>query len=225
MERCAGAGCTTFAQVGTPTGTSSATPASRRRRLQLSRARRRRREQPGPYSAIATATTAADTTPPTAPTGDRDGGRRHPDQPGWTALDRQRRRDGLPVERCPERAARTSPRSRRRAARPSATPASRPRRLPLSRARRRRGEQPEALLEHSHCDTTARRTRRHRARRGTLRRRGRRRHADRPELWTASTDNVGVTGYRVERCAGGRAARRSRRSATPTRHELQRHRP
>ena len=32
--------------------------------------------------------------------------------------------------------------------------------------------------------------------------------------WTASTDNVGVTGYQVERCAGA-AARTSRRSAPP----------
>ena len=71
VERCQGAGCTNFAQVGTPTGTSfsdTGLSASTTYRYQV-----RAADAAGnlsPYSTIATATTAAalDTTPPTAPT-------------------------------------------------------------------------------------------------------------------------------------------------------------
>ena len=41
--------------------------------------------------------------------------------------------------------------------------------------------------------------------------------------WGAATDNVGVTGYRVERCAGAGCSTFAQ-IATPTAHELQRHR-
>ena len=41
--------------------------------------------------------------------------------------------------------------------------------------------------------------------------------------WTASTDNVGVTGYRVERCQGA-GVHDLRADRDPNRHQLQRHR-
>ena len=72
VERCQGAGCTNFAQVGTPTGTTysdTGLAPSTTYRYQV-----RAVDAAGnlsPYSVIATATTpaAADTTPPSAPTG------------------------------------------------------------------------------------------------------------------------------------------------------------
>ena len=71
VERCQGAGCTTFAQVGTPTATSfgdtglSASTTYRYRVRAVDAA-----GNLSAYSAIATATTqaVADTTPPSAPT-------------------------------------------------------------------------------------------------------------------------------------------------------------
>ena len=86
--------------------------------------------------------------------------------------------------------------------RPSATPAWPP--TPATRYRvraGRRGRQLQRLLEH--CV-------RHHARQPTRRRRRRRPGWPRSAAgnrqvnlsWTASTDNVGVTGYRVERCQG-----------------------
>ena len=42
--------------------------------------------------------------------------------------------------------------------------------------------------------------------------------------WTASTDNVGVSGYRVERCQGAGCTNFAQ-VGTPTRDRLQRHRP
>ena len=72
VERCAGAGCTNFAQIGTPTGTSfndTGRSPSTTYRYQVRAADAA--ANLGPYSTIATATTPAapDTTPPTAPTG------------------------------------------------------------------------------------------------------------------------------------------------------------
>ena len=72
VERCAGSGCTNFVQVGTPTGTSfndTGRSPSTTYRYQVRAADAA--ANLGPYSTIATATTPAapDTTPPTAPTG------------------------------------------------------------------------------------------------------------------------------------------------------------
>ena len=87
--------------------------------------------------------------------------------------------------------------------------------LQLSGAGGRSGRQPERLLERRERDHAGRRRihSRRRCRRGFRRRLS---SASQINLaWTASTDNVGVTGYRVERCQG-RLARTSSRSATPT---------
>jgi len=68
VERCAGVGCSTFAQIGSPTTTSFnntglAPSTSYTYRVRATDAA----GNLGPYSATATATTLADTQPPTAP--------------------------------------------------------------------------------------------------------------------------------------------------------------
>ena len=155
VERCAGAGCTNFAQVGTPTGTSFsdaglAPSTDYRYRVRAADAA----TNLSPYSAIATATTAArHDAADGADRAERDGGRRHPGQPQLDGLERQRRRDGIPSGalrgsglhelrpgRDPDRHL-----VQRRRPRPVD-------RLPLSGARRRRRHQPEPLLGDRHRD-------------------------------------------------------------------------
>ena len=71
VERCQGAGCTNFAQVGTPTGTTfSDTGLTRQHQLQLPGAGDRRGRQPERATRTwpRATTPAPDTQPPTAPT-------------------------------------------------------------------------------------------------------------------------------------------------------------
>ena len=227
VERCQGAGCTDFAQVGTPSrdrrSRTPAWPASTTYRYQV-----RAVDAAGnlsPYSSIATATTpaAGDTTAPSAPTA--------PSATaistsridlGWTASTDNVGVTGYRVERCQGAACTDFA----QVGTPSATSfsdigvaASTTYRYRVRAARR--GRQPQRLSRRSHGDDpgrppTPRRRRRPRRLSATAI------SATRIDLgWTASTDNVGVTGYRVERCrerpapTSPRSVRRPRRrSAT-----------
>ena len=105
VERCQGAGCTNFAQVGTPTGTSfSDTGLAGGDELHaIGCARPTRPATSAAIRTSATATTPAapDTTPPTAPTGlTRDGGERSQINLSWTAATDNVAVTGYRVERC-----------------------------------------------------------------------------------------------------------------------------
>ena len=133
---------------------------------------------------------------------DRDGGERDPDQPHVDGLDRQRRRHRLPGRALPGRGLHQL-RADRHADRrpPSTTPASAGDDLPLPvRAADAAGN----LSAYSAIASAPRRRARHDAADGPARadRDGRPRATQINLAWTASTDNVGVTGYRVERCQG-----------------------
>ena len=147
-----------------------------------------------------------------------------PDRPGLDGLDRQRRRHRLPGRALPGREL-----HHLRAGRDadgttfSDTGLRREHDLPLPGAGGRRGRQPQRLLRHRHATTLADDT--HAADGAD----GARRDGDRPDAgstwrWTASTDNVGVTGYRVERCQGAGCTTFAQ-VGTPTGDHLQRHRP
>ena len=170
---------------------------------------------------------APDTTPPTAPTalnGDR--GERDPDQPRLDRLDRQRRRHRLPRRALRRaRAARTSPRWRTPTGTPFSDTGSAPSTsLPLPRARRRCGRQPGLVLDDRHRDHAG--GTRHDAADGADRADGDARSSTTQINlgWTASTDNVGVTGYRVERCQGAGCTNFAQ-VGDADRHRVQRHRP
>ena len=146
--------------------------------------------------------TAADTTPPTAPTGLRDRGSSTQVNLGWTAstdnvgvTDTASSAAGLGLHEL--RPARDADRHLVQRHRPLALD-----HLPLPGARRRRGRQPRARTPRSPPRPLRRpRTRRRRRRRRALTATA----VSTTQInlgWTASTDNVGVTGYRVERCEG-----------------------
>ena len=97
VERCQGAGCTNFAQIGTTTGTTyndtgltASTSYSYRVRATDAAGNL------SPYSNVASATTQPDTQPPTAPSeSDGDGGERESDQSELDGIDGQRGSDGV----------------------------------------------------------------------------------------------------------------------------------
>ena len=206
VERCQGAGCTDFAQVGTPSGTAFTDPglaASTTYRYQV-----RAVDAAGnlsTYSSIATATTPAggDTTAPSAPTGltataisatrvDL----------GWTASTDNVGVTGYRVERCQGAACTDFT----QVGTPSATSFSD---IGVAasttyRFRVRAADAAGNLSAYSAiatattpapADTTAPSAPTGLSATAIS--------ATRIDLgWTASTDNVGVTGYRVERCLG-----------------------
>ncbi len=229
VERCQGAGCTNFAQVATPTGTSyndtGRSPSTTYRyRVRAADAA----GNLGAYSAIATATTpaaAGHDAPDGAVGAER---RRRRARPRSTSAGRPRpttsASPAIGSSAARARAARTSPRSRPRPAPPTTTPASRPRpptatgcARPMPPAtwaptrasrRRRRRPLPDTTPPTAPSGLTAT------AASSTQINLG----------WTASTDNVGVTGYRVERCQGAGCTNFAQ-VATPHRHLPQRLRP
>ena len=153
---------------------------------------------------------------------DRHGGRRHPDQPQLDRLDRQRRRHRLPRRALPgRRPAPTSPRSARRPRRRSTTPGWQPRPPTATGCAPSTRPTTSARTPTIASATTAAApdTTPPSAPTGLA---GTAVSMTQINLtWTASTDNVGVTGYRVERCQGadlhqlrpGRHADRRRASA------------
>ena len=206
VERCQGAGCTDFAEIATPTATTYsdtglAPSTDYRYRVRATDAA----GNLGSYSTIATATTpsAADTTPAVGPSRAR-GHRRqqHPDRPHLDRLDRQRRRHRLSGRALPGRELhrlrpdRDPTAHRVQQHRPGARP-----RLPLSRARHRRGGQPGPYSTIATATTPAAAdTTPPSAPAGLSATAVSTTQIDLD--WAASTDNVGVTGYRVERCQG-----------------------
>ena len=125
-----------------------------------------------------------------------------PDQPRLDRLDRQRRRDRIPGRALPGR--------RLLELRPGRDPdrhdfqqhgAGRGDDLPVPGAGGGRGREPERLLGRADSDHAG--CARHAGADGAGRPDGDAVSASQINLaWTASTDNVGVTGYRVERCQG-----------------------
>ena len=203
VERCQGAGCTDLRpdRHHRP-APASPTPASRLDQLQLPRPRRRRRRQPRPLLRHRQRTTAAARhhRADRADRPRRDGDQRHPDQPRLDRGHRQRRRPSYRIERCQGAGCRsftqigtatgiTFQRHRPHAGDQLQLP--RPRRAPpatravLHHRQRHHGRRPTPTPDR------ADRTRRNR------------RQATQINLaWTASTDNVAVPSYRVERCQG-----------------------
>ena len=159
---------------------------------------------------------AADTTPPSAPTGlDRDRDRARPGRPELDRVHRQRRRHRLPGRALPGRGLhqlRPGRDTHRHLFNDTGLAASH---LPLPGAGGRRRRQPQPLLLDRHRDDAGRR--RHDGAVGAHRALTRPRSAPTQiDLsWTASTDNVGVTGYRVERCQGASCTNFAQ-VATPT---------
>ena len=147
------------------------------------------------------------------------------DGPGLDGGHRQRRRDRLPGRALPgRRLHELRPDRHRRPARPSATPASRP---PRATATACAPPTPPATWARTPTSPAPpRRRRRHQPpdarRRASSPPRSRRRRST--SSWTAATDNVGVTGYLVERCQGAGCTNFAQ-IATPTGTTLQRHRP
>ena len=206
VERCTGAGCNSFAQIGTATGTTFnstglAATTSYSYRVRATDAA----GNLSPFSNIASATTPAapDTQPPGAPTG-LDATAVAPTQINL-ALDRghrQRRR-----HRLPRRAlrGRRLHQLRRRSATPTGTTfddagLSAATHLPLSRARHRAAGNLAAFRPSPAPPPAAPDTQPPRAPTGLD---GHGHLSSQINLaWTAATDNVGVTGYRVERCQG-----------------------
>ena len=211
MERCAGAGCTNFAQVGTPTGTSFsdaglAPSTDYRYRVRAADAA----TNLSPYSAIATATTAADTTPPTAPTGlSATAAGATQANLSWTASSDNVDVTEYRVERC----AGAGCTNFAQVGTPTGTSFSDAGLAPSTdyRYRVRAADAATNLSPYSviATATTAADTTPPTAPTGLSATAA---GATQANLsWTASSDNVGVTEYRVERCAE-RAARTSPRS-------------
>ena len=206
VERCQGSGCSSFAEVGTPTGTlfsntglSASTDYSYR-----VRARRcargiwgvlvdRERDDPG----------GGDTTPPSAPTNlTATAVSTTSGQPVVDGRDGQRRRDGVPggalsgLDVHDLRAGRDADRD---LVQQHGVVGEHD--VPVPRAGGRRGGQPGAVLVDRERDDSG--GGRHDAADGADEPGGTAVSASQVNLsWTAATDNVGVTGYQVERCQG-----------------------
>ena len=207
VERCQGAGCTTFAQVGTPTGTTFSDTGLTANTTY--RYRVRAVDAAGNLSALlrdrhGDDARRADTTPPSAPTAlSATAISATRINLGWTASTDNVGVTGYRVERCQG----ASCTNFAQVGTPTGTTFSDTgpdghHHLPLPGARGRRGRQPRAPTPPS--------SPRRRPRRPTRRRRRRPPGLTATAVsttqinlgWTASTDNVGVTGYRVERCQG-----------------------
>ena len=206
VERCQGANCSSYTQIATPTTTTFAnTGLSTEHDVPLSGARGRRGREPGAVlggSQRDHTGRARHHGPDGADQPPRKRSERHPGQPHLDRRHRQRRRDRLPRRALPGRqllelhADRDTDHDD-----VHQHGADTEHDVPLSGARGRRGREPGAVLGGSQRDHT-----------------GRARHhgpdgADQPPAsaasatqvnltWTAATDNVAVTGYRVERCQG-----------------------
>ena len=206
VERCQGAGCTNFAQVAPPTGTTysdTGLSPSTTYRYQV-----RAVDAAGnlsPYSVIATATTpaATDTTPPSAPTGlAATAVSASRIDLNWTAATDNVGVAGYQVERCQG----TNCTNFAQVGTPTATTYSSTG-LQANTSYRFRVRAVDAAGNLSPYSaivtgrTLANDTTRPTAPTGLTA------TAVGPTGinvgWTASTDNVGVTGYRVERCQGG----------------------
>ena len=227
VERCQGTNCTNFAQVGTPTATTYSSTG-----LQANtsyRFRARAVDAAGnlsPYSAIVTGRTLAnDTTRPTAPTG-LTATAVGPTgiNVGWTASTDNVGVTGYRVERCQGGGCTNFA----QIATPTATTYGDTGLAPSTtyRYRVRAVDAAGNLSTYSTAATTA-----------TPAVLDTTPPTDPTGLtataagssqvglsWTASSDNVGVAGYRVERCPGAGCTNFAQ-IATPDRHHLRRHRP
>ncbi len=203
VERCQGASCTNYAQIGTPTattfGNTGAAATTYRYRVRAIDAA----GNLGGYSAIvARATHAARHDRADGPdVADGHAGQQDPNQPRLDGVDRQRRGDRLPGRTLPGRglhelrADRHADRDHLQRHRADARDD-----LSVPGAGERCGRQPRRLLGDRHGDDAGRaRHDRADSADGVDRDRG---VAQVNLAWTASTDNVAVTGYRVERCQG-----------------------
>ena len=107
VERCQGAGCTNFAQVGTPTATAYSDTGLRRAPPTATRCGRSTRpatSAPTPRSPRRRRPRRGDTTPPSPPTGlTATAAGADPDRPELDRLDRQRRGQRLPGRALPGR--------------------------------------------------------------------------------------------------------------------------
>ena len=157
VERCSGAGCTNFAQIGTPTSTSFSDTGLTANTSYSYRVRAT--DAAGnlsAYSNIASATTSAgqDTTATDGTVQlDGDGGERQPDQPGMDCLHGQCRGHRLPGG--------AMLRGRMHQLRPDRHPHEHElfrhgpdgqHQLQLSSEGNGRGRQPQRLFQHRHCD-------------------------------------------------------------------------
>ena len=206
VERCQGAGCSNFAQIATPAGTTLQRHRTWRRPTSYSyRVRaQRRRPQPRPLLQHRQRDDARRPTrqPPTAPTGlTADAVELEPDQPRLDGVHRQRGVTGYRVERCQGAGCtnfaqiatptgttfndtdwRRPPATATGCGRSTPPPTSAP--TPTWPAPRRRfadttpPSAPTGLTANAVGSSQIN------------------------LAWTASTDNVAVTGYRVERCQG-----------------------
>ena len=205
MERCQGAGCTNFVQVGTPTGDD----LQRHRaggvdELQLPGAGGRRGRQPGRLLQRRDRDDASAGRHDAAVGADGAGGdgREHDaGQPGVDGVDGQRRRDRVPGRAVPGgELHELRPGRHAGDARFSDTG------LAANTTYRFRVRAADAAGNLSAYSSIVRRQRRRPTRHARARRPGLAATVAGPTqvdlAWTASTDNVGVTGYRVERCQG-----------------------
>ena len=204
VERCQGAGCTNFAQIATPTGTTyKDTSVSAVHELQLSRPRDRRGRQPEHVLEHGNRDLTPDTTPPTQPGtlsatvvsgGEVD--------LSWGASTDNVGVTGYQVERCQGAGCTNFA----QIATPTGTTykdtsVSAVHELQLSRARDGRGGQPEHATRTRRARPTPTPDTTPPTQPGTLTatvglgRRGR-------SVLGRVDDNVGVTGYKVERCQG-----------------------
>ncbi len=210
VERCQGVSCTTFAQIATPTGTSYsnsglAAGTTYRYRVRATDAA----SNLGPYSAIATATTssAPDTTPPTAPASlTATAMSSTAISLTWSAATDTVGVTGYRVERCQgvsctplTQIATPAGTSYTDSGRPPATPYRYRVRATDAAGNLGAYSAIASATTASWTDTTPP------SAPGNL--------TSTPSgatgialSWTASTDNVGVTGYRVERCTGAACA-------------------
>ena len=201
VERCQGAGCTFFVQVATPTGTTfSDIGLQTATRYTLPRARRRFGRQPQWLHGGAECDDAGHASADGADRTDGDRRLPEPDRPRLDGVDGQRRARGLPGRALPG----SDVYGLRRGGNPDRDELQRRRplggdRVPVPRARRRHGRQPERLLRHPERDDSG-----HAGADGSRRALSATAvSASQIDLgWAASTDNTGVTGYRVERCQG-----------------------
>ena len=220
VERCQGASCTTFAQIATPTGTSYndsglAAGSTYRYRVRATDAA----GNLGAYSPIASATTssAPDTTPPTAPaslTATAAGSTAI--SLTWSAATDNVGVTGYRVERCQGASCTTFA----QIATPTGTSYSDSGLVAGTtyRYRVRATDAAGNLGPYSaiaSATTSSGPTRHRRARRRTPTATTATSSSAISLTWTAATDNVGVTGYKVERCLGASCTTFAQ-MATPT---------